>query len=251
MLEFLEKLAVQKRQLDRVLDRLERLVLSPDLLPGQFRHIVEVMLARLRMRKNFQRNPVIRIDPNFVAGFELALHQLGGALENQGLQSMFRADAEPVRAEDLGDLRDRTGGLESEVAHHHIGFVDQNARALLEVRQIDARIDVAIIIRAADDNVRRFPRGIVQVSADAIRGRSHFLDDFLELLNHLLRFTDDFLLRLDLRTDDVEFAAMAIFRRNRGDNQIERLQQRQLARSGLILRTGESLRVLALHAPRL
>ena len=72
VLEFLEKLAVQERQLDRVLDRLERLVLAADFFPGQFRHVVEVMFARLRMGENFQGDPVIRIDPNFIAGFELA-----------------------------------------------------------------------------------------------------------------------------------------------------------------------------------
>ena len=162
---------------------------------------------------------------------------------------MFRADPEPVGAEDLGDFRDRARRFEAEVAHHDIGFVDQNAGPFLELRQIDARIDIAIIIRAADDNVRSLPRGIAQVSADAIRGRSHLLDDLLELLNHLLRFADGFLLRFDLRPHDVELAAPAILRRDRGDQQVERLQQRQFARSGFILWTGESLRMLALHAP--
>ncbi len=149
VVELLEKLAVEERQLDGVLDRLERLVLSADHFPGQLRHIVEVMLARLRVRKNFQRHPVIRIHPNFIAGFESRLHQLGGTLEDQRLQSMFGADPEPIGAEHLRDFRHRARCFETEIAHDHIGFVDQNARAFLELREADARIDVAIIIRAA------------------------------------------------------------------------------------------------------
>ncbi len=162
MLELLEKLAVQQRQLDRVFDRLERLVLPADFFPGQFRHVVEVMFAGLRMGKHLQGDPVIRIDPNFVAGFELALHQLGGALENQRLQSMFRADPEAVGPEDLCDFRDRSGGFETEVAHDDIGFVDQNARPFLELREVDARIDIAIVIRAADDDMRGLARGLLR-----------------------------------------------------------------------------------------
>ena len=117
------------------------------------------MLARLRAREHFQRHPVIRIDPNFIAGFRGCFHQLGGALQDQRLQSMFRADPEPIGAEHLGDFCHRASRFETEIAHDHIGFVDQNARPLFQLREIDARIDVAIIIRAAHDDVRRLARG--------------------------------------------------------------------------------------------
>ncbi len=56
MVKFFKQLAVDQRQLDRVLDRLQRLVLSAHFLPGQLRHVIEVMLVRLRMRKDFERD---------------------------------------------------------------------------------------------------------------------------------------------------------------------------------------------------
>ena len=231
VLEFLEKLAVDERQLDRVLDRLQRLVLSAHFFPGQFRHLVEVMLARLRMGQNFQRHAIIRIDPNFIAGLEGRLHQLGGALEDERLQSMFGADPQPVRPEHLRDFRHGPGGLETKIAHDDVSFVDQNARAFLELRETDARIDVAIIIRAADDNVRRVARRIAEISADAIRGRGHLLDDFLELLDHLLRFTDRLFLRGNLRADQKQLATISIVGRKGSENQIEGFEQTKLALS--------------------
>ena len=79
-MKFLEKLDVEQRKLDCVLDRLERLVLPANFIPRQFWHLVEVMFARLRMGENFKRHPVIRIDPDFIAGFERRFHQLGGTL---------------------------------------------------------------------------------------------------------------------------------------------------------------------------
>ena len=154
---------------------------------------------------------------------------------------MLRADPEPIGADDLGDFRDRPGGFETEIAYDHVSFVDQNARAFLQLREADARIDIAIIIRAADDDVGRIPGRIVEISADAIGGRSHLLDHFLELLDHLARFADCFLLRLDLRAQDVELAPMPVLRRNRGDQKIERFEQTQLVLARTILRVLELL----------
>src|SRR5476649_572377 len=66
------------------------------------------------------------------------------------------------------DFRDRAGGFETKVAHNHIRFIDENTRAFLELGEIDARIGVAIIVRAAHDYVRRLPCWIAEVSADAV-----------------------------------------------------------------------------------
>ncbi len=177
------------------------------------------------MGKNFKRNPVIRIDPNVIAGFESRLHQLGGALEDQRLQPMFRANTEPIGAEHLRDFRDRAGGFETEVAHNHIGFVDKNTRAFFELREMDARIDVAIIIRSANDNVRRLPRWVAEVSTDAVRGRGHLFDDFLELLDHLLRFADRLFLGGNFRPQDEQLATIPIFPRDGSENKIECVEQ--------------------------
>jgi hypothetical protein len=59
MLKFVEKIGMQKWQLDGVFDRLERRVLPSNLFPWQFGHSVEIMFLRLRARKHLQRHPII------------------------------------------------------------------------------------------------------------------------------------------------------------------------------------------------
>ena len=142
---------------------------------------------------------------------------------------MFRADPQAIGPEDLSDFRDRSGGFESEIAHDDISFVDQDARPFLELRQVDARIDIAIIIGAADDDVRGVPRGIAEESADAVRGRSDFLDHFLELLDHLPRFADRLFLRGNLRANEKQFPAIPIVRGDGSEDEIEGFEQTSCA----------------------
>src|SRR5205085_6974152 len=49
VLKFLEQLRMNQRQLDRVLDGLERRVLATDFAPRQLWYFVQIMFARLRM----------------------------------------------------------------------------------------------------------------------------------------------------------------------------------------------------------
>ena len=62
---------------------------------------------------------------------------------------------------------------------------------------------------------------VAEISADAVRGRSHFLDDFLELLDHLLRFADRLFLIENLRAQFQQFASNRIARRHRRDHAIK------------------------------
>src|SRR6476659_7976106 len=110
------------------------------------------------------------------------------------MQPVFRAHAQSVFANYLGDFCYRAGSLESQIADTDESFVDQNACTLLQPRERYARIDIAIIIGAADHNVRGLLRSGPEKSADPIRGRSHFFDDFLELLNHPARLSHGVLL---------------------------------------------------------
>ena len=123
VLKFFEKLGVDERQLDRILDRLQRLLLPADFFPRKLRHVVEVMFARLRMGEQLEGDAIIRIDPHLIAGFEARLHQLGGTLEDQRLQPMFGTHAEAIRPDHLGNFRDGPRGLEAKIAHDHVGFV--------------------------------------------------------------------------------------------------------------------------------
>src|SRR5437762_7568931 len=100
------------------------------------------------------------------------------------MQAVFRAHAQSVFAHDLGNFCYRAGCLEPQITDNDKSFVDQNACAFFQSRQRYARIDVAIIIGAANHDVRGFLRSSAEKSADPICGRSHFFDDFLKLLNH-------------------------------------------------------------------
>src|SRR5215831_16754049 len=121
------------------------------------------------------------------------------------MQSMLRADAQSILAHDLGNLCYGAGGLESQIADNDEGFVDQNARSFFQPREGNARIDVAIIICAANYDVRGLLRSRPEKGADPIRGRSHFFDDFLKLLNHPARLDHRFLLIENLRTQLQQF----------------------------------------------
>ncbi len=229
MLEFLKQFLVQERQLDRVADRLKRFLLATDFFPGQFGHFVEVMITRLRAREQLERDPIIRIHPDVVARFQRRLGELRGALQDQRLRPVFRADAQSIRAEDFGDLGHRPGGFETEIADNHVGFVDQNARSLLQLPEADPRVDVAIIISAADDDLRGVARRAAEESADPICGRSHFLDHLLELFDHLARVAHHLFLRGNLGAEGEETFPGEVVQRQRGDRAIKCFEQTDLA----------------------
>ena len=113
VLKFREEFAVNQRQFDRVLDRLQRFVLSADFFPRQLRHDIEIMITRFRMRQRFERHAIIRIDPHFVARFERRFRQLGRALQDRRLHSVLAADAEAIVAQHFGDSCHRSAPFRS------------------------------------------------------------------------------------------------------------------------------------------
>ena len=103
---------------------------------------------------------------------------------------MLGTDTQSVFADHFGDFRDRSGCFKTEIADDDERFVHQNARSFFQFRQRDARIDVAIIISAAHDDVRRVLGGRAEKRPDAVCRRSDFLNHFFELLDHLPRLAD-------------------------------------------------------------
>ena len=156
VLEVLEKILVQQRQLDRVADRLQRFFLAADFFPRQFRHGVEIIFARFWRAKALPapcgssnrralRRPIFKLESSPAR-----------------MSAARRPIAFRVRSRRAGDRLPRTsvifvtgpGRFESEIADDDVGFVDQNARSFFQLRKRNARIDVAIIIGAAHDDVR-------------------------------------------------------------------------------------------------
>ena len=120
---------------------------------------------------------------------------------------MFAADAQSISRKHLRDFRYRSSRFKTKIADDDVRFVNQNARAFFETAQADPRIDVAVIIRAADHDMRRVARRAAEKRADAIGGRSDFLDHLFQLLDHLARITNDLLLLRDRRTQRAQIRA--------------------------------------------
>jgi hypothetical protein len=93
MVKFLEQMRMQKRQLDRILDRVDRSLLPADFRPGQFRDVIEIMFVRAGRRHHFQRHTIIGVHPYFVALFQRRFCQLRGTLQHQRLCPVFIANA--------------------------------------------------------------------------------------------------------------------------------------------------------------
>ena len=138
---------------------------------------------------------------------------------------MFRANAQSIFANHLGDLCDRPGRFKTEIAHDDKRFVHEHARSLFQFRQRNARIDIAIIIRAAHHDVRGVARGRAEKCADAIGRRSHFLDDLLELVDHAAGFGDGLLLIGNARPQSEQVVPNRIARRERNDHTVDPFQK--------------------------
>src|SRR5260370_30017457 len=121
------------------------------------------------------------------------------ALENDGLRSVLGQDVTWVVADLFGDFRYRSGRFKTEIANDDERFVDQHARSLFQFRQRNPRIDIAIVIGAANDDVRSVLGYRAKKSTDPIRGRSYFFDYFLQLLYHLPLLANPLRLILHLR----------------------------------------------------
>ena len=186
------------------------------------------MLARLRPRQHFDRDAVVRIDAHFVAGFQRRFGEPSGALKDGRLHPVLAADAEAICAQHFGDFRDRAGRFETEIAHDDVGLVHEHPRAVFQLIEIDPRIDVAVVIRAADHDLRRLRRGTAEIGADAIGRRGDLLDDLLQLLDHLPRVADRLLLISNALAQGKQVAPQRIARSHERDEAIKRLEHAQL-----------------------
>src|SRR6266496_1493666 len=138
---------------------------------------------------------------------------------------MLRADAQSVLAEDLGDFCHRTSCLKSKITDNDEGFIDEHPGSFFQFRKRNARIDIAVVIRAAHYDMRRILRSGAEKCADPVCRRSHFLNDFLELLDHPARLDHGFLLIENLRPQIQQVTPNWIARRQRGKHSIKRVNE--------------------------
>src|SRR5437867_1104968 len=103
----------------------------------------------------------------------------------------------------------------------HEGFINEHARSSFQFRKRNARIDIAEVICASHYDVRGFLRSGAEKCADPVCRRSHFLYDFLELLDHPARLDHRLLLIEDLRPQFQQIAPNGIARRQRRNYSIK------------------------------
>src|SRR5436309_11281764 len=134
------------------------------------------------------------------------MSEISGTLQDHRLQAVLRADAQSVLANYFGNFCHRTGRLKSKIADNHEGVIDKHARSFFQFRKRNARIDITEVICASHHDMRRFLRRGAEKCADPVCRRSHFLYDFLELLDHPARLDHRLLLIEDLRSQFQQLA---------------------------------------------
>src|SRR6266478_2064131 len=134
---------------------------------------------------------------------------------------MLRTDAQSVLANYFGNFCHWTSHLKSKIADNHEGFINEHARSFFQFRKRNARIDITEVICASYHDMRGFLRSGAEKCADPICRRSHFLNDFLELLDHPARLDHRLLLIEDLRPQFQQVTPNRVARRQRGKHSIE------------------------------
>src|SRR4029077_17712925 len=149
------------------------------------------------------------------------MSEIGGTLQDHRLQAVLRADAQSVLANYFGNFCHWTSRLKSKIADNHESFINEHARSFFQYRKRNAWIDIAEVIRASHHDVRGFLRSGAEQRADPVCRRSHFLYDFLELLDHPARLDHRLLLIEDLRSQFQQIAPNGIARRQQRNYSIK------------------------------
>jgi hypothetical protein len=114
----------------------------------------------------------------------------------------------------------------------YIRLVHEHARAFLQQRDVETRIDIAVIIGAAHDDVRGITRRAAEKGADPIRGRRHLFDHLLQLHDHLPRIDDDLFLVGNPLAHREQLVPEWVARVDESDDAIEGLQDAELFHAG-------------------
>ncbi len=122
-LELLKRLRMQQRIFDRLANCADRFLLAADLLPGNSRHFVEDMRLGLTIFQLFDRDPVPRIDPQFIAGLQLHSDKVARALEDHRLSPHLLLETQPPVRQCFRQLQHRPVQVIAQRLDDRIGFV--------------------------------------------------------------------------------------------------------------------------------
>ena len=179
----------------------------------------------MRTRECFDGDAVVRIDPHLVAGLELLFQKPVAALDDGGLHAVLGAHAQAVGAEHFGDLHHRPRLVVAEIADDHERLVHQHPRAAAQARHVETRVDVAVVVRAADHDLRGLLRGAGEECPDAVRGRGDLLHDRLQLLDRGARLAHRVLVLGEVHAELEQFSALRVARRERCDETVDAFER--------------------------
>ena len=174
VLKALKELGVQRRQFNGVADGLNRFGLAADALPRGWGDLLDEVLLALGGLQHFECHLVGRVQPHLVADLQIRVRQFCGPLHDHLLGPVRLGNPQPALRQQVADLGHRPRGTRPQVANDRVGFVDQHPTADLELRPIDARVDVGIVLGAADEDRGDPLARHAEEDADAI-GRRRYL----------------------------------------------------------------------------
>src|SRR5262249_21351575 len=181
-------------QFDRILDGAQRIFLTADLFPWQFGNGFQIIFFGFGVAQHFDCDSVVGIDPYFIAYLQRFLHQILRPLQHDRLNTMLHTNPEPVGPEKFGNLRDRSRQIVTQISDNNVRLIHQDPCTLLQLRDADSRINIAIIVGSPHNNLGSLLIGTAEKRPDAIRRRRYLLNYLVEFLDGMPSFTDHLLL---------------------------------------------------------
>src|SRR6478736_1475500 len=98
---------MQERQLDRVTNGLHGLTLTADARPGNGFHAGKSAIEALGSADNFDRDALVRIEPQIEPWLKLLFGEQGGAADDRIRNSSLIANTEAAVGKDFADANHR------------------------------------------------------------------------------------------------------------------------------------------------
>ena len=154
VLKPLKQLWMQHRHLNRIFNRLNRIFLPADLLPGQIGHFLQIKILNLGMRHLLQRHAKMRIDPHLFARLQRLGLQICPSQQNMRLRTVLLPHLQTPIVQHIDNFAHRTRRRLAHIAHHGKRLIDQHARPHPQTAIIQPRIHIRIILRPPHRKIR-------------------------------------------------------------------------------------------------
>ena len=182
-----EQLRMQHRHLNRIFNRLNRVLLSADLFPRQIRNFLQIKILHLGMRHLLQRHAKMRIDAHLLPRLQCLGLQIGPPQQNMRLRTVFLPHLQAPIVQHIDNFTHRTRRRLAHIAHHGERLIDQHPRPHLQIAFIQPPIHIGIILCPTHRNIRDAILWHRQQRTDPIGRCRHLLQRPFQLHNRAPR----------------------------------------------------------------